>query len=296
MRIFGLVIVTVLTLFGCGEPTGDTTKSEPPPPAPPKLWETRPPIPPLPPFETHGRIDHDGASIWYASTGAGAPVLLLHGALGNAENFGNQVPALVNSGHRVILIDSRGQGRSTRDARPFTYELMESDVVAVMSALKINKAAIVGWSDGGIIGLIMAMKHPKRVTRVFAFGANMDPTGVMPNLDQRPIFSGLLEQAAIDYARLSSTPNDFQALSEAIFKMIAYQPNYTAKDLAAIKGPRIAIVDGEHEEVVQPGHTKYLARTIPGAKLIILPGVSHWAPIQKPDEFNEAMLAFLDAP
>jgi pimeloyl-ACP methyl ester carboxylesterase len=303
MRMTGLLIAIAILLSGCGEPAEDKAQHRQPvpqqQPAPPpvrKLWETRPPAPPLPHFDTQTRVEHDGAKIWVASVGTGTPVILLHGAFGNAENFGNQVPALLKSGHRVILIDSRGQGHSTRDARPFTYELMESDVVAVMNALKLDKAAIVGWSDGAIIGLVMAMKHPKRVTRVFAFGANMDQSGAMSNLDTQPIFDGFLEQAAKDYARLSDTPGDFQALSEAIYQMLLSQPNYTAKDLASIRGPRIAIVDGEREEVIKPEHTKYLASTIPGAKLIILPNVSHWAPLQDPAAFNAAMLTFLDAP
>jgi pimeloyl-ACP methyl ester carboxylesterase len=124
----------------------------------------------------------------------------------------------------------------------------------------------------------------------------MDPSGVKPGLESSPILAGFMEQAGRDYARLSDTPGDFPALSEAIFKMVATEPNYTAKDLAKIQGPTIAIVDGEQEEFVKPEHTQYLARSIPGAQLIILPGLGHMAPIQNPAEFNAAMIAFLDAP
>src|SRR5919108_6395492 len=92
---------------------------------------------PLPIATTQGFVDHDGARIWYATYGSGSPVILLHGGLGNSGNWGYQVPALLRSGYRAIVIDSRGHGRSTRDARPFTYELMASDVSAVMDALHL---------------------------------------------------------------------------------------------------------------------------------------------------------------
>src|SRR3712207_2999117 len=95
---------------------------------------------PLPATTEHGYVDHDGARIWYAMYGSGLPVILLHGCLGQSGNWGYQVPALVSSGYQAILIDSRGHGRSTRDARPYTYELMASDVAAVMDAVHLVKA------------------------------------------------------------------------------------------------------------------------------------------------------------
>src|SRR3990172_3337142 len=103
---------------------------------------------PLPVTHDQGYVEHDGARIWYARYGSGSPVILLHGGLGHSGNWGYQVPMLVSSGHRAVLIDSRGHGRSTRDSRPFTYELMASDVLAVMDALHLERAAVVGWSDG----------------------------------------------------------------------------------------------------------------------------------------------------
>src|SRR5882757_4324403 len=105
-------------------------------------------VPPLPPASATGFADNDGARIWYAAFGAGPPVILLHGGLGNAGNWGCQVPALVAAGYRAIVVDSRGQGRSTRDARPYSYELMAADTRAVMDALGVATAAFIGWSDG----------------------------------------------------------------------------------------------------------------------------------------------------
>jgi pimeloyl-ACP methyl ester carboxylesterase len=257
-------------------------------------WESLPLEEPLPPLTVQDHVLHDGARIWFAVLGAGAPVILLHGGLANSDTWGNQVPALLKSRHRVILIDSRGHGRSTLGERPLQYELMETDVIAVMDHLHIDKAGVVGWSDGAIIGLIMAMKDPNRVAAVYAFGANMDTHGVKPVAFTSPILSEMASRLAKDYARLSPTPEGFGTLRTAVAAMQRTEPNYSTADLAAIRGPRIAIVDGEHEEFITRAHTVYLAQTIPGAKLIFLPGVSHFAPWQAPAQFNRSMLAFLD--
>src|SRR6202163_4470634 len=110
----------------------------------------------LPAANDQGHVDHDGARIWYATYGSGSPVILLHGGLGHSGNWGYQVPTLVNSGRRAVLIDSRGHGHSTRDSRPFMYELMASDVLAVMDALHLEKAALVGWSGAAFTTLFLA--------------------------------------------------------------------------------------------------------------------------------------------
>ena len=256
-------------------------------------WETLPSPAPLPPFSVEGRVAHDGARIWFATFGAGPPVILLHGGDASSDYWGDQVPALLADGRRVIVIDSRAHGRSTHDARPLGYELMESDVIAVMDGLNLDHADVVGWSDGAIIGLIMAMKHPARVTHVFAFGANMDLHGFNPMGALSPIVPKAGAALAANYARLSPTPDRYAAFSKAVLAMQLREPSYTPAELAAIKGPAIAIVDGEHEEFILRQHTEYLARTIPGATLIILPGVSHFAPLQDPGGFNAAMIGFL---
>jgi pimeloyl-ACP methyl ester carboxylesterase len=262
------------------------------PPGDTPLWETLPAPAALPAPVVSGRIAHEGAGLWFAAYGAGAPVILLHGGLANSDYWGNQVPALTAAGYRVILIDSRGHGRSSRDARPYTYELMASDVVAVMDHLTLAPAAVVGWSDGAIIGLVLALHNPDRVTRVFAFAANMDPSGVIPGVDHNPMFVRFIRKAQIDYRRLSPTPDDFAGFSAAVEHMWDTEPNYTAADLARITTP-VAIVDGDHDEAIKREHTEYLARSIPGAQLIILPAASHFAMFQQPREFNDAMLGFL---
>ncbi|MHB1219196.1 MAG: alpha/beta fold hydrolase [Alphaproteobacteria bacterium] len=249
--------------------------------------------PPLPEADTQGHVEHDGARIWYATYGAGPPVILLHGGLGHGGNWSHQVPALTSAGYRAILIDSRGHGRSTRDSRPLSYEAMASDVLSVMDTLNLERAAFVGWSDGAIISLILAMRAPSRVSRVFFFGGNMDTGGVREITWPNPILMTCLSRHAKDYASLSATPGGFMAFARDVETMMKTQPNYAARDLAAIQTP-VAIVRAEHDEFIKPEHAEYLARHIPGAELIVLPGVSHFAPLQRPAPFNDAMRAFLD--
>ncbi|WP_349957099.1 alpha/beta hydrolase [Rhizobium sp. ZPR3] len=246
---------------------------------------------PLPHTETEGHIDHDGARIWYASYGSGAPVILLHGGLGNSGNWGYQVPALIDAGHQVTVVDSRGHGRSTRDERPYTYELMASDVLAVMDRLKIEKAVIAGWSDGACIGMVLGKTHPERVSSVFFFACNMDPSGTKEFV-ATPVIERCFSRHTKDYAALSATPDKFDAFVEAVGLMQRTEPNYTIADLAGIDVP-VAIVQSEHDEFIKSEHADYLARHIPGAKLIPLPGVSHFAPLQRPAQFNAALLGFL---
>jgi pimeloyl-ACP methyl ester carboxylesterase len=258
------------------------------------------PAPPdLPQPAAEGRVEHDGARIWYASFGADAagdrpPVILLHSGEASSDIWGWQVPALVADHHRVIVIDSRGHGRSSWDGR-IGYLLMEGDVIAVMDAAGVRQADVVGWSDGAIVSLIMAMKHPQRVRRVFAFGANTDVAGGLKPLGAfAPASLRAAPLLRAEYIRDTGAAKGFDRLAAADVWMQLTQPNYLADKLAAIRGPAVAIADGDHDELIRHRHTEYLARTISGATLIWLPHAGHFAPLQSPDAFNAAMLDFLD--
>jgi pimeloyl-ACP methyl ester carboxylesterase len=246
---------------------------------------------PLPSTDDQESITNDGARIWYTAYGSGPAVILLHGGLGHAGNWGYQVPALVDNGYRAVLIDSRGHGHSTRDSRPFTYELMASDVLAVMDELKVEKAAFIGWSDGACIAMILASQVPVRVAGVFFFACNMDPSGTK-EFEFTPIIGRCINRHIADYKQLSSTPDNFDDFSEAVGLMQKTQPNYSVQDLSQVSVP-VAIVQSEHDEFIKREHAEYLVQNIPNAEFIELMGVSHFAPLQRPDQFNNTMLAFL---
>jgi len=189
-------------------------------------------------------------------------------------------------------MDSRGHGRTTRDARPYGYDLMADDVVALMDALKIPKADIVGWSDGGILGLDLAIRHKDRVGKIFAFGANTVPSGVKDDVEKNPTFAAFIARARQEYEKYSATPKEYDAFVEQISKMWASEPNWTDAQLKAITS-EVLVVDGDRDEAIKREHTEYIAATIPGAGLLIVPNASHFAFLQDPGLFNYAVLHFL---
>jgi hypothetical protein len=182
---------------------------------------------PLPVTSDQGYVDHDGARIWYATYGSGSPVILLHGGLGHSGNWGYQVPMLVSSGHRAVLIDMRQRPRA-RDSRPFTYELMASDVLAVMDVLHVE-AAVVGWSDGACIALILARQAPCGSS----FWLTWIPAAPSPST------TPTIDRCMARHTSMPScqTPDQFKAFAEAVGQMQRTEPNYSARDLADIRVP-----------------------------------------------------------
>lgn len=253
-------------------------------------WLTLPATPSLPQAAKSGTAPVNGIKIWFAEYGQGEPVILLHGGLANANYWGNQVKELVKS-YRVIVMDSRGHGRSTRDKRPFGYDLMAADVLALMDSLQVPKAAIVGWSDGAIVGLDIAIHHPGRLTKLFAFAANSDPSGVK-DVAQSPVFSQFIARAKTEYEELSPTKDGYKAFLDEITAMWSAEPNFTRDELRSIPVP-VLIADGDRDEAIKRENTEFMADEIPNAGLLLLPGVSHFAFLQDPQQFNCSLLRFL---
>ena len=255
-------------------------------------WMTIPDAPAMPAPASTGMAPVNGIQMYYATYGAGDPVLLIHGGLGHADIWGAQVADLMQD-HLVIVADSRGHGRSTRDAQPFGYDLMASDYVALLDFLKVDRVDLVGWSDGGIIGLDIAMKHPERLDHLFAQAANITVDGVDPAVATNAVFGNYIGKMAGDYGKMSPTPDQFDAFVAQISEMWATQPNWTDAQVAAITVPT-SVVLGEHDEAITMAHTDKMAGLIPGAKLVILPEASHFAMLQDPAGYNAAIRAAID--
>lgn len=256
-------------------------------------WETLPAPRPLPALDRQGHVEHAGASIWYGVVGTGKPVILLHGGRASSLGWGNQVPALLARHYQVILVESRGHGRSTLGDAPLSYQLMGSDVVAVMDALSLRRAPLVGWSDGANTAIGLAMTHPDRVGRIVAFGPNVNMRFLTPPAPS-PLFGQVEAMLKADYASLGGSPAGFARLSEAVRAMQAREPDYQDAELAAIAGPALTILGADHDEFISLRHFSYIAATIPKAHLVILRDVSHFAPWQDPERFNQALLQSLD--
>jgi pimeloyl-ACP methyl ester carboxylesterase len=254
-------------------------------------WLRLPPTPLLAKTERSGYAAVNGIKLWYAVFGKGEPVIFLHGGLANSDYWGLQVPEVARH-HQVIVMDSRGHGRSTRDNRPYGYDLMADDVVGLLDFLKIERAAVVGWSDGAILGLDLAIRYPGRVSKVFAFAANTDPSGVVDGSEKNPTFAAYIQRAGQEYRAMSPTPRGYDAFVVAISTMWATQPHWTAQQLGAIRTP-VLVVDGDHDEAIKRPHTEMIAAAIPGAGLLILPDTSHFSFLQDPGQFTWHVLHFL---
>src|SRR4051812_34449021 len=257
-------------------------------------WETLPLPPALPKPADRGSVNIDGARIAYAIYGKGEPVVLLHGGLGNSGHFGFQLPALIDR-FQVIAIDSRGQGRSTRTPAPLTYDLMATDVIAVLDHLHIARASVVGWSDGGEVALKLGIRFPDRVHRLFIFGANYDASGSKARGSRAATFTAYMQKCRADYQRLLRTTRGFDQLTAALLPLWRTPSGITRDQLRAIQAP-VAVADGDHDEIILIEQIEEMARLIPRGKLVVFPDTSHFALWQDPAAFNQAMLDFLIEP
>jgi pimeloyl-ACP methyl ester carboxylesterase len=263
------------------------------------LWKTLPVAPPMMAADDSGFAPVNDIKMYYAifNKNGKDPVFLLHGGFSNSDTWSFEVP-LLSKTHMVIIADSRGHGRSSMSGQPFSYNLMASDVLRLMDYLKIKRAAIVGWSDGGILGLILAIHHPDRISKLFTFGANFDISGYKteaPDTSSSSLSRQFFTRAQADYRRLSPTPDSFGALQSAMGKLYGAEPHLDPEDIKAIKAPTV-IAFGEYEQFIRRDHFEALAKLIPNARLVMLPNVSHGGPIQDPAGFHRALLSLLDSP
>jgi pimeloyl-ACP methyl ester carboxylesterase len=280
MRLFATLAFAALSLVAAALPAAAEDR-----------WLSIPRPPALPAAVESGYAPVNGIKLYYAVYGSGDPILLIHGGLGWGDVWANEVIDLAKD-HKVIIADSRGHGRSTRNAEPYGYDLMTSDYVGLLDYLKLDKVAIVGWSDGGIIGIDFALKYPTRVSKVFAQAANVTTDGVLPSVATDPVFNSYIEWAGSVYKSISPTPDQYDAFVAQISNMWATQPNWSDAELGKITTP-IAVVLGDHDEAVSLPHTEHMAKVIPGAELIILKDVSHFALLQDPAGYVAAVRTFL---
>ncbi len=256
-------------------------------------WLTLPPTPTLPQTSRSGHVTLNGTSIWHAQFGDGPPVLLLHGGLANSNYWGHLVGALAQS-FTVTVMDTRGHGRSPVMSRAFGYSRFAEDAAALLDHLAIASAAVVGWSDGAVTGLEFAMRRPQRVTTLFAFGANASPDGMIAGGARSRVFAAFAARCRDEYAQLSPHPEHWPQLLEGLRPMWRSEPRFSPRQMAGVRAPT-TIADGEHDEIIRRDHTVLMSRQIPGARLVILPEVSHFAMLQDPGTFNRAVSGFLAA-
>lgn len=253
-------------------------------------WETLPLPPAMPKAATTGHVASGDVEIYYATYGKGDPVILLHGGLGNSDHWAFQVPALAKH-YQVIVVDSRNQGRSGFSKAKLSYRTMADDVLAVMDALGLGAAAIVGWSDGGEVALQLAVHHPKRVARLFVFGTAYSTKGSKPRTVPSQTFHLYTAKCKTDHAR-HKPRTSFDTVVSSLLPMWRGTGGFTKDQLRAITVPTV-IADGDHDELFYLDHIKEMAGLIPNATLVVFEATSHFALWQDPEAFNRALLDFL---
>jgi len=214
--------------------------------------------------------------------GSGFPLILLHGNGESAEYFSNQMDCFARSFH-VIALDTRGHGQTPRGDAPFTLDQFAQDLLEFMDARQIEKAHLLGFSDGGNIALLFALHHPERVERLILNGANLSPKGVKKGI-QLSVVLGYEAACA-----LSQIDRRAVAKREMLGLMVN-QPNIDPAELSRLPMPTL-VVAGERDMILED-HTKLIARSIPHATLCILPG-DHFVAAKNSEAFNKQVMDFL---
>jgi pimeloyl-ACP methyl ester carboxylesterase len=255
-------------------------------------WRDLPATPTLPQAAQSGFANVGGVHIWFASYGETAhpAVVLLHGGSANSSYWGHLVRDLASQ-YRVIVVDSRGHGRSHFGGKPFSYAAMADDVVAVLDHLKIDKAAVVGWSDGANVGLYLTLKYPKRISGHYAFAGNSNPGG-MQAAPPNGTFPAFVARARAEFSAISPVSTEAAKINAALSLMWRTQPQLTTAELKKVTVPTW-IVHAEHDEVIRRAHAQEIAASVPGAKFVLLKGVSHFALLQDPAQFSGSVHEFL---
>ena len=239
-----------------------------------------------------GSVLSGDARIHYSRFGQGPALLLLHGGLSNRLSWFSQIPCLVQAGRQVIVVDTRGHGRSELGGRELSYRQFADDAVRVLDELGLAHTDVVGWSDGGNIGLLLGRYHPERINRIVAISANYDPSGLTPeaHADATTPSQGMRYWLRRWWTHAGEHTGE---LEQRIKRLWRTAPHLTADDLRAIPTPTLIIVG--RNDVVSVDHAEEMAGLLPNSRLLILPD-GHALPITHPDEINRAIGGFLFAP
>ena len=224
-----------------------------------------------------------GVNLYYETYGTGEPLLLLHGNGESIHSFSKQIEDLAQY-YQVIAVDTRAQGKSvdTLTVR-LTYELFADDMKALLDSLRLPKANILGWSDGGNTGLLLALRYPAYVHKLVTMGANLYPS--VETVD------GKMLRQSEQVRKLLDKKGDLQ--KKRLLTLVLTEPHMSYAEIEAIRAPTLVL--GGEKDVIKEAHSRNIAAHIPGAQVVILKGVTHYAPQENPALFNRTVLGFLAA-
>jgi pimeloyl-ACP methyl ester carboxylesterase len=232
--------------------------------------------------------DIRGFKMYAEIYGQGAPLLIIHGNGGSINNFLYQIPYFSKK-YKVIIADSRAQGNSADNGDSLSYEMMADDYSALLDAMKIDSAYVIGWSDGGINALLLAIRHPQKVKKLASTGANLVP-------DTTAVPQQIWDMVNPMYTTLKAKSNKTVAEKKQykLFRLLVEQPHIPLTDLQKISCPSL-IIGGDHD-VIKEEHTMLIYKNIPKAYLWILPNSGHSTPIVYKDDFNNVVDRFFSTP
>jgi pimeloyl-ACP methyl ester carboxylesterase len=228
-----------------------------------------------------------GFKTYYETYGTGKPMLLIHGNGGSIASFKYQIPYFSKEYH-VIAVDSRSQGRSIDDNDSLSFEMMADDLNGLLDTLHVDSCFVLGWSDGEINGLLLAMRHPEKVKKLAVTGANLwpDSTAIEPDV----VRGDMKEYTSLKEKPLSqSARHDFKLL-----RLDCLEPHITTGQLNKISCP-VLVIGGDHD-LIRPAHTMLIAQSIPESYLWILPNSGHGTLIEHKDLFNATVSEFFKKP
>lgn len=229
-----------------------------------------------------------GIKIYCEVYGSGRPLLMIHGNGGSIKSFENNI-AYFSKKYKVIVADSRAQGKSKDEGDSLSFEMMADDEAALLDILHIDSAYVLGWSDGGINALLLAMRHPNKVIKLASTGANLWPdlTALIPSVWKE-------EKAFYDSSKDKHFTTSREKYEWKLFLLDWFQPNISLAALHAIQCPSL-IIGGDHD-LIKIEHTVVIYQGIPKAYLWIVPNSGHATLIEHADEFNKKLDSFFMDP